>query len=176
MTFGAFLVGAGSASADSNYTVQPGDTLSKIAKNFDTTVDTLAADNNIANVNLIIAGETLKVTNNEKTGNVVVEVPTPQPQVEQPKIVQQTQQTNGDAGYAASQIAAKTGTSVETWSYIIERESGGNANIRNASSGAYGYFQLLGHGEHDGMSVDEQVNMAVDVYNAQGFSAWEVTH
>lgn len=52
------------------------------------------------------------------------------------------------------------------------RESGGNANVSNASSGAYGLFQLLGHGEHAGMSVAEQINMATNVYNAQGLSAW----
>lgn len=72
-------------------------------------------------------------------------------------------------------MAAKTGVSAATWQQIINRESGGNANAVNASSGAYGYFQLLGHGEHAGMSASEQVNMAADVYKAQGMSAWSET-
>ncbi|PWF99854.1 LysM peptidoglycan-binding domain-containing protein [Levilactobacillus bambusae] len=72
----------------------------------------------------------------------------------------------------ASAMAAKTGVSASTWQRIIMRESGGNGNISNASSGAYGYFQLLGHGEHSGMSAAEQVNMAASVYEAQGMAAW----
>lgn len=43
------------------YTVVKGDTLSGIAKKFGTTVAKLAADNGIANVNLIYVGQVLKV-------------------------------------------------------------------------------------------------------------------
>lgn len=67
-----------------------------------------------------------------------------------------------------------TGVSAETWSYIIMRESGGNPQISNSSSGAFGLFQLLGHGEYVGMSVDEQIAMATQVYQSQGESAWAV--
>ena len=41
------------------YTINQGDTLSKLAKRFNTTVEQLAADNNIENINKIIAGKTL---------------------------------------------------------------------------------------------------------------------
>ncbi|MBF7124230.1 LysM peptidoglycan-binding domain-containing protein [Pediococcus pentosaceus] len=83
-----------------------------------------------------------------------------------------TTTSSSNGGSVAQQMAAKTGVSAATWQRIINRESGGNANAVNASSGAYGYFQLLGHGEHAGMSASEQVNMAASVYKAQGMSAW----
>ena len=80
--------------------------------------------------------------------------------------------TAGATGSSAAQeMAKRTGVSASTWEHIIARESNGNPNARNAS-GAYGLFQLLGHGEHAGMSVSDQVNMATKVYNAQGLSAW----
>ena len=48
------------ASADT-YTVQSGDTLSQIAANHSTTIDTLVANNAIANANLIYVGEQLEI-------------------------------------------------------------------------------------------------------------------
>lgn len=44
-----------------NYTVKRGDTLSKIAKEYNTTVSQIAIDNNIKNINLIITGQVLKI-------------------------------------------------------------------------------------------------------------------
>src|SRR5699024_1270358 len=72
----------------------------------------------------------------------------------------------------ANQMAARTGVSAAQWKGVIQRESGGNANAVNASSGAYGLFQLLGHGEHSGMSVQDQIDTAVGVYKSQGSGAW----
>lgn len=72
----------------------------------------------------------------------------------------------------ANQMAERTGVSASQWKGVIQRESGGNGSAVNASSGAYGYFQLLGHGEHAGMSVQDQIDTAVGVYQSQGSSAW----
>lgn len=72
----------------------------------------------------------------------------------------------------AQQMAERTGVSASQWKGVIQRESGGNANAVNASSGAYGLFQLLGHGEHAGMSVQAQMDKAVEVYESQGAGAW----
>ncbi len=44
-----------------SYTVQAGDTLSKIAARFGTTAATIAAANNIANINLIFVGQVLQI-------------------------------------------------------------------------------------------------------------------
>ncbi|MGL5719025.1 MAG: hypothetical protein ACRCX2_38850 [Paraclostridium sp.] len=58
--------------------------------------------------------------------------------------------TNGSsAGYSASE-----------WAYIFQHESNGSLTATNASSGAYGVFQLLGHGEYAGMTLGEQIAMA----------------
>lgn len=46
---------------------------------------------------------------------------------------------------------------------IIPLESGWNSQIINSSSGAFGLFQLLGHGEHLGMSVDQQMDIATAI-------------
>ncbi|MDR2977371.1 MAG: transglycosylase family protein [Streptococcaceae bacterium] len=76
--------------------------------------------------------------------------------------------------YAANKMAANTGVSAAKWVEVIMAESGGNPNAVNSSSGAYGLFQLLGHGEYSGMSIDEQIAMATGVYLSQGPSAWVV--
>lgn len=60
---------AENASADT-YTVQSGDTLSQIAANHNTTVDTLVANNNIADANVIFVGQQVEidgVASNEAT-------------------------------------------------------------------------------------------------------------
>ena len=54
----------------SAYTVQPGDTLSKVAARFGISVDDLVKLNSIENPNLIYVGQILKVTNNHSPGPV----------------------------------------------------------------------------------------------------------
>jgi hypothetical protein len=81
---------------------------------------------------------------------------------------------NDVVAYAANAMAANTGVSPDKWVSVIMMESGGNPNACNSSSGAYGLFQLLGHGEYSGMSIDEQIAMATRVYQSQGPSAWVV--
>ena len=48
------------------YTINRGDTLTKIAKKFDTTISAIVSLNNIKNPNLIYAGETIRVPNCRK--------------------------------------------------------------------------------------------------------------
>lgn len=54
-------LGAGKSSGAEYYTVQKGDNLTKIANRYGTTVNQLVAWNNIANPNLIYAGQKLRV-------------------------------------------------------------------------------------------------------------------
>ncbi len=55
------------------YTVKPGDTLSTIACNYNTTYQKIAKDNNIANPNLIYPGQVLKIyTNNNNDSEVYI--------------------------------------------------------------------------------------------------------
>ncbi|MDT9683369.1 LysM peptidoglycan-binding domain-containing protein [Streptomyces sp. TRM76323] len=188
----ALTVGVKDVSADTTVKASWGDTVSHYAKTYGVSVQDIEAANGIdQNTHLIFAGREYKIptaTENVVSGNNTnVDVTTDKnTNTQQSTTVNYSNNTNysqtqtpstGGSGaeYAARQIASKTGTSVATWEYIIQRESGGNEQIVNQSSGATGLFQLLGHGEYVGMSVDEQVAMAVQVYNAQGFSAWSVT-
>lgn len=58
------MLGASSvlpALAAEHYTVQPGDTLTSIARRYGVSIDDIAIENNIANVNLIYVGQTLTI-------------------------------------------------------------------------------------------------------------------
>lgn len=60
------------------YTIQSGDTLAKIAEKYGTTVDKIATDNNISDVNMILAGDELNIfaeldSNTSNSSNVYME-------------------------------------------------------------------------------------------------------
>lgn len=83
-------------------------------------------------------------------------------------------QTSGTVNVSAlaNYLAERKGTfSAGQWANIIMRESRGSVTATNASSGAYGVLQLLGHGEHPGMTLGEQINMAMPL----PASAWAET-
>ncbi|MGA3234217.1 LysM peptidoglycan-binding domain-containing protein [Lactiplantibacillus pentosus] len=71
--------------------------------------------------------------------------------------------------YVLSQMQSRTGVSASTWNMIITRESGWNTTVKNSTSGAYGLFQNM---HISSGSVEDQVNAAVSLYNAQGMAAW----
>lgn len=66
---------------------------------------------------------------------------------------------NALANYLAG-AGMSAGYSASEWAYIIQRESNGSVTATNASSGAYGVLQLLSHGEYQGMTLGEQIDMA----------------
>lgn len=73
-------------------------------------------------------------------------------------------QTTGtvDINALANWLATNKGTySASYWAYIINRESRGNVDAMNPSSGAYGVLQLYGHGEWPGMTLGQQLQMAM---------------
>ena len=79
--------------------------------------------------------------------------------------------TAGEIGsYAAAQMAAATGVPQSTWESIIARESNGNHTVAN-SSGASGLFQTM-PGWGSTATVEDQIQSALNAYNAQGLSAW----
>ncbi|MBS0936713.1 LysM peptidoglycan-binding domain-containing protein [Lactiplantibacillus plantarum] len=71
--------------------------------------------------------------------------------------------------YVLSQMQSQTGVSASTWNTIITRESNWNSTVKNSTSGAYGLFQNM---HISSGSVEDQVNAAVSLYNAQGMAAW----
>ena len=82
-------------------------------------------------------------------------------------------QTSGSVNVTAlaNYLAQHKGTfSAGQWANIIMRESGGSLTAQNPS-GAYGVLQLLGHGEHPGMTLGQQIQMAMPL----PASAWAET-
>ena len=67
---------------------------------------------------------------------------------------------NALANYMVSNTANASGYSASQWATIITLESRGGLTATNPTSGAYGVFQLLGHGEYQGMTLGEQIDMA----------------
>lgn len=119
------------------YTVKSGDTLAKIAQSHNTTVDKLAALNNLANPEMIYVGEVLQLQ-----GEVQVQATAPvqQAPVEQAAPVQQqatapVQQaaapkatsTASASGSTYDQFIANGGTAA-MWNTIVMPESEGNPN------------------------------------------------
>lgn len=79
--------------------------------------------------------------------------------------------TEGEIGsYAAAQMAAVTGVPQSTWESIIARESNGDYTVAS-SSGASGLFQTM-PGWGSTATVEDQIQSALNAYNAQGLSAW----
>lgn len=162
---GLSLIGV-SANADT-YTVKQGDTLGEIATSHSIDLNELAQTNNIANVNLIYVGETLTVGQTRP-----VHVPVYKPTYEPLSVVSDTH----SATYAAQRMAQGTGETADFWAYVIDRESGNNWDIWNAS-GHYGYFQINASlWNLTDFSVDGQINKAIEIYNTQGANAWQVLH
>lgn len=122
---------------DANHVqVESGDTLSKIAQEHNTTVDQLAKDNNIADVNMIHVGDTLTLS-----GGAQVEVP--QTNTGNTGAVQQaTQNTaytggNGQGqGAQASTASANAGSSAG-YTSSLDGNAAANAIAQAESGGSY---------------------------------------
>ena len=188
VTFG--LLTTGLVSQASSYTVQQGDTVSKIAQTYGTTINAIANENQLSDPNVIYVGEELTIGEKEvQQSTQVAQLPVEQnqqpqqvqqpvqkPQQNQSQEVSQNNNQNYSGGSDVSSVAqemqSRTGVSASEWTQIIQRESNGEVNATNASSGAHGLFQS----EHNpGNTVQSQINDAVQVYKSQGLSAWSET-
>ena len=109
------------ASAES-YTVKSGDTLSAIAKEKNTTVDSIAKKNKISNVNLITVGQVLEIEDEKSTTNTT----------EQATTTQATTTVSASDGLSAEDAAAKE--------WIAQKESSGSYTAQNGQY--YGRYQL----------------------------------
>ncbi|MGL5351952.1 MAG: LysM peptidoglycan-binding domain-containing protein [Clostridium sp.] len=92
------------------YTVRPGDTLSEIALNFNTTWQYLAQINNLSDPNMIFVGQVLLISNGSS--------PTPPPTSNVTYTVQ--------AGDTLSEIASNYGT---TWQYLAQINNISDPNL-----------------------------------------------
>lgn len=165
-TLGALALGATTASADS-YTVKSGDTLNSIASSNGTSVEQLAKDNNISDINLIFAGETIQV-NGTSTVQQGVQQVTPEAPIQvsvkptQEYTVAKTSQTS-NSGSVHDQFIAAGGTE-SLWNTIVLPESGGNPNAvsPNGYTGLGQTKESWGHG-----SVAEQTKGLVNYANSR---------
>ncbi len=179
---------ASTASADSIYTVQSGDTLSGISYKLGhdlTFDDTLASNNNIANKNLIYVGQKLVIKDD---GEVA---PATQQQVETLPSANTTTQNNQTSSAATTnnsvaQTATATTSASNAASYsnytssvagndaaakawIAARESGGNYGAQN---GQYiGKYQLSASYLNGDYSAANQERVA-DQYVASRYGSW----
>ena len=188
---------------ENEYVVKQGDTLSQISQDLfgsQDYVEALAQLNNIKNPHLIHVGQKLII---DGVKNLKVTKTTQTTEAEAPQVADTTvnvpvqynqtpsaptqnysgygtgsvQLSNGNTAgetgaYAAAEMEKRTGVPASTWEYIIARESNGQANAYNPS-GASGLFQTMPvHGST--ATVEDQINSAVNAYNAQGLGAWSV--
>jgi LysM repeat protein len=150
-TLTAGLVLAGSAAAADTLEVQPGDTLSSIARADDrvSSWQQLAGVNGLADPDLIFPGDVLAVT--------------------------------GSGGGEPAPEPEPTTTTVDdgVWAALAECESGGDWSI-NTGNGYYGGLQFLpssweaagGSGMPHEASPDEQIRVAENLLEMQGWGAW----
>ena len=76
---------------------------------------------------------------------------------------------------AANYLASKTGVSAGKWLDVIYKESSGNPYVENPI-GCYGLLQINqnSHGNVSGMTPQEYLDTAVNIYESQGGRAWQV--
>ncbi|WP_130650985.1 transglycosylase family protein [Egicoccus halophilus] len=161
-TVGLVGFGAGAAAAAETYEVQPGDTLSGIARSLDT-VDTWqqlhAANPKLSDPNLIFPGQVLQVA----TGGAAA------PAASEP--------ASEPTSEPASAPAATTDTGV--WDRLAQCESSGDWSI-NTGNGYYGGLQFAlsswewvgGQGYPHEASRAEQIHRAEILLERQGWNAW----
>lgn len=175
---GLGLLGGVSVSADTTeYTVKSGDTLSHIALDHGTTIDQLAKDNQLKDINLIFVGEKLVVnTGNDVNIQPVVEQPVYEVQQEvevtqpvyevqeevtiQPVVQEPVQQT---APVVTGSNAAKE--------WIAQKESSGSYTAVNGQY--YGRYQLNPSLYVGFDTTPAGQEAAADAYVASRYGSWE---
>lgn len=177
--FGLGLLGGVSASADTvEHTVKSGDTLSHIALDYGTSIDKLAADNQLSDINLIFVGEKLVVnTGTDTVSHPVVE----QPVVEQPvyevqqevEVVQpvyevQQQVEVQPVVQEAAPVVSGTNSAKE---WIAQKESSGSYTAVNGQY--YGRYQLNPSLYVGFDTTPAGQEAAADAYVASRYGSWE---
>lgn len=175
-------MGATDAHASETYTVESGDTLSKISHKFagnDSLVDSIAKANKISNVNMIFAGQKLTIDGEAKaekaqeTAPVQAEASAQQTQAApvqqiQAAPVQEAAPVQQQAAPVQETAPAATTSSAKEW--IAQRESGGSYS---ATNGQYiGRYQLSASYLNGDYSAENQERVA-DQYVTSRYGSWE---
>ena len=160
----AALIAPAVANADS-YTVKSGDTLSKIAVTYNTTVEKLASTNQIANVDFITVGQILELDSEATapaattTETAAVEAaPAPATVAAAPA---ETTTTSYSSNLGTSDAQAKE--------IIAQRESSGSYTAQTGQY--YGRYQLTISYLNGDLSAENQERVA-DSYVAGRYGSW----
>lgn len=180
----AFAFGASHASADTtdsqnrptDYVVKAGDTLNKLSSEYNTTVEDIAAKNNITDVNLIFVGQHLTFA--EAAASQATAAPAQAPVAQAPAApvaapVQQAPVQQVPAAAPVRQAAPQVSSSAAL-NALIARESGGNVHARNGQYYGIGQLSAQARAVYGGNSADynDQLN-AMKAYIAARYGTAE---
>ena len=167
-----FAPSLASAQETVTYTVKSGDTLSEIAEKYNTTVEKLAAKNNIKDIHLIFVDQVLVI---EGTASSVAPAATTE---ETAPVATETVEeapaatTTYEAPAAESNTVATStvsGSEAEAKEWIAQKESGGSYT---ATNGRYiGRYQLTDSYLNGDYSAENQERVA-DAYVAGRYGSW----
>lgn len=173
-----FASSLASAQETVTYTVKSGDTLSEIAEKYNTTVEKLAAKNNIKDIHLIYVDQVLVIegtastaapaATTEETAPVATET------VEEAPAATTTYEAPAAPATPAAEsntAAASTvsGSEAEAKEWIAQKESGGSYT---ATNGRYiGRYQLTDSYLNGDYSAENQERVA-DAYVAGRYGSW----
>ena len=160
----AALIAPAVANADS-YTVKSGDTLSKIAVTYNTTVEKLASTNQIANVDFITVGQILEL-DSEATAPAATTIETAAVEAATaPATV-----AAAPAETTTTSYSSNLGTSdAQAKEIIAQRESSGSYTAQNGQY--YGRYQLTMSYLNGDLSAENQERVA-DSYVAGRYGSW----
>lgn len=157
------------ANADT-VTVKSGDTVSKLAKDYNTTVDAIVNTNKLSNANLIFVGQKLEIGEATQADNNQQAAQSQQSQQSQqvaPAASSQQATTNYNTNSSYTSNVSGNEQAAKEW--IAARESGGNYGARN---GQYiGRYQLSASYLGGDYSPANQERVA-DQYVASRYGSW----
>lgn len=180
--FAVFAPSFVSAQESSTYTVKEGDTLSEIAETHNTTVEKLAAKNNIKDIHLIYVDQVLVIegtapstaTATAAASATTYEAPATAEEIAEEATETTTYEAPATPAAPAAEsntVAASTvsGSEAEAKEWIAQKESGGSYT---ATNGQYiGRYQLTDSYLNGDYSAENQERVA-DAYVAGRYGSW----
>ena len=176
-----FAPSLASAQETVTYTVKSGDTLSEIAEKYNTTVEKLAAKNNIKDIHLIFVDQVLVIegtastvapaATTEETAPVATETVEEAPAAATTYEAPAAPATPAAPAAESNTAAASTvsGSEAEAKEWIAQKESGGSYT---ATNGRYiGRYQLTDSYLNGDYSAENQERVA-DAYVAGRYGSW----
>ncbi len=170
---GALAFGGAHASADTtDYVVQLGDTLNKISAKYNVSVDKIAAQNNISNVNWIVTGQHLSFATDDTTSTQAASTTAAADTSSTTQAASTTFSTDNTASTstqtastttaATSSTTTSSSSSSETAALnaLIARESSGNVNATNGQYYGLGQLSAQARSIYGGNTADynDQLN------------------